>query len=191
VTENIESKICRVCKEDKPLHLFNKRNRSVDGKDRLCKKCHKQQVDRISQEKLNGTYQSKCRKRRLTDAEQEERRVQRLKFNKQYRKENKDQINSTNNALLLKSKIDGIQIYGGKCQCCGESNIKFLTLEHLSGRDKTKKRRTGKMAWNIARLEGYPDTYTVLCYNCNCAKGVYGICPHQEKEDGQQINSDN
>lgn len=27
--------------------------------------------------------------------------------------------------------------------------------------------------------EGFPDTYRLLCWNCNCAIGIYGECPHK------------
>ena len=27
--------------------------------------------------------------------------------------------------------------------------------------------------------EGFPDSIQVLCWNCNAAKGMDGVCPHQ------------
>ena len=79
---------------------------------------------------------------------------------------------------LERAKAEGIAHYGGKCTCCAESQKEFLTLEHVKGRDERAK-RLPRMEWLRAQREGFPDTYTVLCYNCNCAKGVYGVCPHQ------------
>lgn len=29
-------------------------------------------------------------------------------------------------------------------------------------------------------LRNYPPDYQILCYNCNHAKHIYKICPHQE-----------
>lgn len=180
--ENVILKCCGVCKESKPLDLFNNRVRSKDGKDRLCKLCHKQNLARIATEKKNGVFQSKRGAPRLTEAEKEARKIELLEYGKQYRQEKRKEIGLQKKLRMQQSKLDGIQAYGGCCQCCGESNHKFLTLEHLNGRDKSKKRRTGIIAWNIARIEGFPDTYTVLCFNCNCAKGAYGICPHMENK---------
>ena len=39
----MESKICKSCISEYPLSLFNKRTRSIDGYNSLCKKCYKLQ----------------------------------------------------------------------------------------------------------------------------------------------------
>lgn len=38
--------------------------------------------------------------------------------------------------------------------------------------------------WAKAKSENYPDKYTVLCFNCNCAKGAFGFCPHELEKKG-------
>lgn len=75
--------------------------------------------------------------------------------------------------------------YGGRCECCGETTEKFLTLDHIDG-DGTKHRRaikrpgTGFYRW--VRLNGFPDILRLLCWNCNCGRRMNGgICPHQQK----------
>lgn len=79
-----------------------------------------------------------------------------------------------------------VEAYGGKCTCCGENEIHFLTVEHKTPealdrhRYPNGRRRT---AWQLLRLiakEGFPDDITILCFNCNMARGFYGFCPHQE-----------
>ena len=76
-----------------------------------------------------------------------------------------------------------IEAYGGKCQCCGEPQYEFLTLEHVFGRGKEERKQFGLRLYLKARKEGYPkDKYQCLCWNCNAAKGVYGKCPHQKIE---------
>lgn len=78
-------------------------------------------------------------------------------------------------------KQDVIEHYGGVCKCCGESNQAFLTIDHING-GGTKHRKDGSIVGNSfyrwLRNQGYPDGYQVLCFNCNCAKGLYGRCPH-------------
>jgi hypothetical protein len=33
------------------------------------------------------------------------------------------------------------------------------------------------------KKHGWPkEGFTILCFNCNCAKGIYGTCPHQRSE---------
>ena len=71
--------------------------------------------------------------------------------------------------------------YGGKCACCGESDFRFLTIDHVGNNGSEERKqgiRASRLYYKIIR-EQFPATYQILCYNCNCAKGVYGICPHQ------------
>lgn len=70
--------------------------------------------------------------------------------------------------------------FGGACQCCGVTYYEFLTLEHLNGRGEHERGITGHVMYRKARAEGYPkDKYGLLCFNCNSAKGLFGICPHE------------
>lgn len=71
--------------------------------------------------------------------------------------------------------------YGQLCICCGETERAFLTVDHVNG-DGADWRNTGKA--NLQALviaEGFPEKYQVLCWNCNCAKGMRGGCPHQKQ----------
>ena len=73
--------------------------------------------------------------------------------------------------------------YGWSCACCGESVPEFLTIDHVNGDGAEHRREIGpgpaaSHRWIIDR--GFPDTFQTLCYNCNCAKHVYGTCPHQK-----------
>ena len=94
--------------------------------------------------------------------------------------------------FVTKTKLDyrhalrreGIAAYGGKCACCGETEFDFLTLEHEQPPPKAKsgRRLTGAKAWAPLKAAGWPAGHTVLCFNCNCAKGAYGSCPHTRKQ---------
>jgi len=72
--------------------------------------------------------------------------------------------------------------YGGKCECCGDSNPMFLTLDHRDD-DGAKMRAAGEYATTLYRKLkrlGFPKTFRLLCFNCNC--GRYrngGCCPHE------------
>lgn len=80
----------------------------------------------------------------------------------------------------LRLKLEFIAAYGGACTCCGEAEPSFLTCDHVDGRpeDHPRRGRGGVKLYALAKREGYPATYTVLCFNCNSAKGIYGVCPH-------------
>lgn len=70
------------------------------------------------------------------------------------------------------------------CACCGEKEIKFLSIDHINGGGSKHRKgicngKGGNMsAW--LRKNNFPDGFQVLCHNCNMAKGFYGQCPHRE-----------
>lgn len=96
------------------------------------------------------------------------------------------QRNSTYNRNYMREIfLEALKAYGGPtCVCCGESNIFFLTLDHVNNDGAEHRRRTkgasGKtLAW-VLKKEGYPPGIQVLCFNCNCGRARNGgICPHR------------
>lgn len=70
-----------------------------------------------------------------------------------------------------------LEMYGGKCACCGETEKDFLTIEHVRGQ-RGMIREGSNAAYRKSVKEYRPDLYEILCYNCNCAKGKLGYCPH-------------
>lgn len=101
------------------------------------------------------------------------------KYSVNYRKLHGKELNQRKHEHLIAIKELGLVAYGSKCSCCGESNSDFLTIEHINGRDKTIKRRTGLNEWRRLHSLGFPkEGITILCYNCNCSKGVLGYCSH-------------
>lgn len=74
-----------------------------------------------------------------------------------------------------------IELYGGACACCGEDTYEFLTLEHKNGGGREHSRSFGNnyySMWRWLRDNPVSDEFEILCYNCNCAKGHHGVCPH-------------
>jgi len=74
-----------------------------------------------------------------------------------------------------------IGAYGGKCSCCAETIQEFLTLEHLEGGGREHRRNVGyngQAQLVDLKRQGWPSGYTILCLNCNIAKGRHGTCPH-------------
>ncbi len=90
-------------------------------------------------------------------------------------------IYSRSQRINRKRKV--IEHYGRKCACCGEKNIYFLTLDHINNdgyKERMDARRTsGDNFYKWVIKKGYPTNLQVLCWNCNCAKGVLGYCPHK------------
>lgn len=80
-------------------------------------------------------------------------------------------------------KRQTIEAYGGKCKCCGEELLEFLTMDHIRGggnKHRREVKKTGMSFYRFLRKEGYPKKdYRVLCFNCNCSIGLFGYCPHE------------
>lgn len=86
-------------------------------------------------------------------------------------------------------KNEVITFYGGKCKCCNESNIMFLTMDHINNDGASHRRsingsENGKgnhvQIYKWIKKNNFPGIFQVLCFNCNCGKAINGgICPHR------------
>jgi hypothetical protein len=92
---------------------------------------------------------------------------------------------------FVEIKKEVMRVYGnGTCACCGESNIKFLSLDHVKGNgNKHRKRRNnhgGVIFYCWLKRHNWPKRprLQVLCYNCNLGRSFNthnpGVCPHKE-----------
>jgi hypothetical protein len=79
--------------------------------------------------------------------------------------------------------------YGGyRCICCGETQPKFLTLDHINNdggewrkRVLGKRTHAGYHTYRWLLNNGCPPDVQVMCMNCQHGKLTNGgICPHQE-----------
>ena len=153
----------------------------------LCKKCGRCQLfkpvmefrlDNGSKDKLQG-YCMPCQKdyRREWYATHPNRiEWRRLQDNPEQRKASQER----RKRRAWEMRLEMIAAYGGCCSCCGETHPEFLTLEHKNGGGRAHVRRLHK-ACNVykeLKSQGWPDSYTCLCFNCNSAKGHFGVCPH-------------
>ena len=82
-------------------------------------------------------------------------------------------------------KIEVFKAYGGpKCSCCGEFRLEFLSIDHVNGggrqhRQQVYGKKDGGNLYAWIKGNGYPHGFRVLCFNCNCAHGFSGYCPHE------------
>jgi hypothetical protein len=106
-----------------------------------------------------------------------------LAYWRKYHHKDRDRRNASRrkNAHLQTrlQKLQVLQAYGGKCECCGETRWALLTIEHKRN-DGSQDRRNNFYKRLIQR--GCPKNLGlgVLCYNCNCSKGHFRICPHKD-----------
>ena len=92
-----------------------------------------------------------------------------------------------NEQVKLRLRIRRIEVlshYSGgvpKCWCCGETEDKFLCINHTNG-GGSKHRKEGSVRniyfWLIKN--GLPKGFDVLCHNCNMAYAFYKECPHRK-----------
>jgi len=97
-----------------------------------------------------------------------------------YKATHRELINKKRSLYVQKIRKEVLDFYGGKCACCGETENKFLCIDHINGRGAKDTRKTeGGRSW-YSYLRKYKPSYVqVLCHNCNMAKGFYGACPHK------------
>lgn len=73
--------------------------------------------------------------------------------------------------------------YGNYCACCGLTDARFLSVDHVNN-DGAHQRRTrhgtGEQFYRYILKLGCPNEYQLLCFNCNFAKRMFaGVCPHE------------
>lgn len=103
----------------------------------------------------------------------------------------KERANRAAKEAALKGKLELLRAYGGKCACCGEDRFEFLSLDHMipgDGKAHRAKFRTPRKIYAYLKSLGYPkDGYRVLCFNCNMATAIYGVCPHHPAISGRGL----
>ena len=113
-----------------------------------------------------------------------------LEAQKRYRDRHKNRIEKRRKLKVEKLREEVFKHYSKgkiKCACCGEKVYEFLTIDHIKN-DGWKQKKQGidgnrLLAW--IKRKNFPPSFQVLCYNCNCAKYRYGVCPHQKNGRGK------
>jgi hypothetical protein len=148
------TKVCTKCGTEKPLESFGNRK----GK-------HRKDGDRHAECKdCTNDYR---RKRYATNPDA------------------RSSILSITKKSFEKLKDEVLAAYGNKCSCCGESERDFLTMDHIAGNGAEHRREIGegsKRLYQFLKKNNFPSGFQVLCYNCNCAKGHRGVCPHKRTD---------
>jgi ElaB/YqjD/DUF883 family membrane-anchored ribosome-binding protein len=174
-------KRCPACSETKSVNEFNKNSRAHDGLQSVCRECHKlmRKPDHLK------TWYKKNRERVLAQKAayyQENTEEMRARSNESYQK-NRERISKYNKEYGARLRIEALNAYGnGKCECCGEIELRFLTLDHIEGcgNQLRKIHGTGFRLYHWLKKHDYPEGFQVLCYNCNLGRHWNGgVCPHQ------------
>jgi len=164
-------KKCPSCKKILPISAFGIVKTRPDGLSAYCKPCRKK--------KQHESHAANPHKRRANAR------------NYYYQHPEKMRASVTKNRQNL--RMAALIYYGGErpfCACCGDQHIEFLSIDHIdnNGAAHRKELSYGKKSKGTSvqvnrwlRDNNYPSGFQVLCHNCNFAKHVYKICPHQLK----------
>lgn len=161
--------LCRICKLQKE---------QAKGQGNICKPC-------------SDAYQREYREKHRS-------RLKLYYANKlAVRRQNPDWVQSERKRgreYWAALRHEAIMAYGGYvCACCGETEPKFLTLDHVFNngsehRKTIKNRGAGIFKW--LKDHGYPAGFQILCMNCNHGKALNnGICPHKASSPENRVNS--
>lgn len=161
------SKKCPKCKKIKDCNEFPRNKSRKDGLYVYCKDCSK-----VLSKKYRLKNPEKC-----------------YQAIRRWQKRNPEKLKLTMHNAALKTKREVMGKYSEgdpKCACCGETEIKFLTIDHIKGGGMAERKKLnnkgGYNFYRYLRKKNYPDGYQVLCFNCNMSKGAYGECPHRSRK---------
>jgi hypothetical protein len=114
------------------------------------------------------------------------REYQLLCWNCNYKKVPKVLHDSTRPKLIgceraYRSKLKNVvfEKLGSSCVCCGMGDKDVLTIDHMNNDGNECRKRQSRLQ-TLREIRDSSDTsiYQILCWNCNCSKGLYGSCPH-------------
>lgn len=122
-------------------------------------------------------------------AETTQEKKPKRRFDTPYRIRHRDRVMEYKRNYDLRIRKAVFDFYGNKCACigCTETNSDFLTIDHVNSDGSADvngsgRRLTGVNLYIKVIKEGFPDTYQILCYNCNCGRQYNrtkkGTCPH-------------
>lgn len=186
MSEQIIEKTCSKCGETSPATTeFFPWRKSKNRFDSWCRLCYRANAGRFRTDhpelvnERNRAYKARtCEANR----ERERRRYHaRTLSEKQLAKEHARTYND-------KIKREALSHYGGPfCQCCGETEILMLALDHIDGngaehrRALTGTRSMPGSSYTWAKKNNWPPIFRVMCHSCNFARHWTPgqICPHQ------------
>ena len=152
---------------------------------KTCTKCHEEKSDDCFYVRKNGWIMAHCKTcvKAKVRAWYAVNKIGSLERGKKYGAERR-----------ARTKEATFAAYGGYvCTCCGETEKKFLTLDHINN-DGAAFRRSlhgsrnaaGYITYRRLAMIGFPSGYQVLCMNCNHGKRMNnGVCPHKTRCNDQ------
>lgn len=111
----------------------------------------------------------------------ENKEKERLRTIRRY-KENPQKHMQISRNYINKLKEEIFNLYGNKCECCGETIKEFLTIDHIKGGGgKHRKEYHQANLYKLIIQENDKTKYRTLCMNCNWGArfSPTNTCPHK------------
>lgn len=101
--------------------------------------------------------------------------------NEAYYLAHKEQIDAYSEELRWKRKCQAVDILGGICIGCGNSDARVLQFDHINGNGNKHRQEIGlsggsaSSRWVLNNPEEAKSTLQLLCANCHALKTGYGV----------------
>lgn len=160
-----KTKKCRKCLREKSVNEFYKRSKgSKDGLGSYCNSC---QYENTSAIKNRYRASGKCVNCGVFKPNNHKYcdncKIKTNGYERKYQKQAKDLV---------------FDYYGSNCVCCGESNVRFLTIDHINDDGAEHRRAIGSNIYKTIVKAKFPNKYRILCHNCNSGRFFNGgLCP--------------
>lgn len=156
--------VCRYCGEDKPSARYEKTKGGKQYGRPLCVQCWSQS---------RAEYQKAYRARHSERLKAQDK----LKYRKNW-----EANKASRKRFYEKLKAQVYDHYGRVCSCCGETEERFLTIDHVNGDGSHQRKEVsaGHVFFRWIINNGFPKSLRILCFNCNAGRFHNGgTCPHQ------------
>lgn len=179
-------KYCPACDTVKPRSEWGSNKSRHDGLHSICRQC--------AIEKRKAHAKANPEKKRANNARWYQSRKDRVAdMNKKRYAANAEDFKRRARECREKLKAQVFDAYGGYvCNCCGETEPTFLTIDHVNNDGNEHRRQLagkngtiGNQMYRWLIDNGFPEGFQILCYNCNIGKYRNGgICPHKARQQG-------
>lgn len=158
---------------------------------RTCKKCCKSEDIPKKRALCLECHKAYCREYYLNN------RAKMISAAKEWREENSEKYSEymarRHKTMWPEYRLIVLEHYGLECACCGEANVRFLTIDHVEndGHIHRKKMSHAQLyPWLIRNNFKCDFKLQTLCFNCNFGKRYNnGVCPHCFAEGSETIPS--
>lgn len=152
---------CSSCKLSKKLELFLAKERK--SKTPICKTCHYNKVNILSNKKEKGSKLTK-KSRAVVKTKYG---VAKTPIKAKAKTPNRRTERFTEEHAKLKQKI--FKMFKNKCNMCGEKDPLVLQVDHVNG-GGSKQRKKMNALYRYKHVLQNVEQYQLLCANCNTRK---------------------